>query len=70
MRVISAVRRGAAVLTLTTVLLAPAVFADDLRMQPPIPAASTSTKTQPVIGLAKIAYLVFAARFGLPMPAL
>jgi hypothetical protein len=67
MRFISAVCRGIAVLTLVAVLVAPAASAEDMKIQPPIPAASTSAKVQPPIGLAKIAYLVLATRFGLPI---
>ena len=67
MRFVSAVCRGTAALTLVAVLAVPASFAEDAKIQPPIPAAPTSTKAQPPVGFAKIVYLVVAARFGLPM---
>lgn len=64
----STLRRGAAMLAVLAILLVPATaFAEDARMQPPIPRAATAPKAGPAIGFAKVFILVLAAKLGAPI---
>ena len=62
-------RRGVAVLAVVAMLVLPgAAFAEDLKAQPPIPAAPQApTASKAPIGLARVVLMVIAARFGVPI---